>query len=80
MSDERPLLSLVMIVKNESRSIRETLASVKGHVDRWLVLDNKYGGRHGGKVRKIHASTLLKRGYILMTFEPGCNSRPDRSV
>lgn len=39
MSDERPLLALVMIVKNESRSIRETLASVKGHVDRWLVLD-----------------------------------------
>jgi hypothetical protein len=35
----RPLLSLVMIVKNEARSIRETLASVKPHIDRFTLLD-----------------------------------------
>ena len=39
MSEEKPLLALVMIVKNEARSIKETIASVKGFVDRWLVLD-----------------------------------------
>jgi glycosyltransferase involved in cell wall biosynthesis len=36
---ERPLLSLVMIVKNESRSIRATIESVKPFVDRYLILD-----------------------------------------
>lgn len=36
---DRPLLALVMIVKNEARSIRETIASVRPFVDRYLVLD-----------------------------------------
>lgn len=36
---ERPLLSLVMIVKNESRSIRATIESVKPFVDRYLIID-----------------------------------------
>lgn len=35
----RPLLSLVMIVKNEARGIRDTLLSAKQWVDSWLVLD-----------------------------------------
>lgn len=34
-----PLLSLVMIVKNESESIRETLLSCRPHIDRWTILD-----------------------------------------
>ncbi|NUP13326.1 MAG: glycosyltransferase [Polyangiaceae bacterium] len=35
----KPLISLVMIVKDEARGIRATLESVKPWVDRWLVLD-----------------------------------------
>jgi tetratricopeptide (TPR) repeat protein len=35
----QPLLALVMIVKNEARSIRRTIESVRPFVDRWLVLD-----------------------------------------
>lgn len=34
-----PLLSLVMIVKNEARSIEATIASVKPHVDRYTIVD-----------------------------------------
>ena len=37
--EDRPLLSLVMIVKNESRSIRAIADSVRGHIDRWTILD-----------------------------------------
>lgn len=36
---ERPLLSFVMIVKDEARSIEATIASVRPFVDRFLVLD-----------------------------------------
>jgi glycosyltransferase involved in cell wall biosynthesis len=39
MAEDRPLLSLVMIVKNEARSLRETIASVKPFVDRYTILD-----------------------------------------
>jgi len=35
----RPLLALVMIVKDEERTIAKTLASIKPFVDRWLILD-----------------------------------------
>ncbi|WP_437314973.1 glycosyl transferase [Sorangium sp. So ce385] len=35
----RPLLALVMIVKDEAPSIRETLASVRPHIDRFTLLD-----------------------------------------
>ncbi|WP_437672680.1 tetratricopeptide repeat-containing glycosyltransferase [Sorangium sp. So ce131] len=35
----RPLLALVMIVKDEARSIRETLASARPYVDRYTLLD-----------------------------------------
>lgn len=35
----RPLLSLVMMVKNEARSIREVLKAVKPIIDRWTILD-----------------------------------------
>ena len=35
----RPLLSLVMIVKNEAQSIIQTIDSVKGIVDRYTILD-----------------------------------------
>lgn len=35
----RPLLCLVMIVKNESRAIRATIESAKPFIDRYLVLD-----------------------------------------
>ena len=38
-SEDKPLLALVMIVKNEARSIKRTIESVKPFVDRWLVLD-----------------------------------------
>ncbi len=36
---DRPLLCLVMIVKDEARSIETTLQSVRPFVDRWLILD-----------------------------------------
>lgn len=36
---EMNLLSLVMIVKDESSSIREVLESVKPYVDQWTILD-----------------------------------------
>lgn len=35
----RPLLSLVMIIKDEASSIRELLEAAKPHVDRWTILD-----------------------------------------
>jgi len=35
----RPLISLVMIVKNEARGIRETLESAKPYVDRYCLVD-----------------------------------------
>ena len=35
----RPLLEFVMLVKNEAKSIVETINSVKDHVDRWTILD-----------------------------------------
>src|SRR4029079_14860510 len=39
MANARPLLSLVIIVKNEVRGIRETIESVKPFVDRYTILD-----------------------------------------
>jgi len=35
----KPLLCLVMIVKDEAHGIRQTLESVKPWIDRWLILD-----------------------------------------
>ncbi len=35
----RPLISLVMIVKNEARGIRETLESAKPYIDRYCLVD-----------------------------------------
>ncbi len=35
----KPLLSLVMIVKNEARGIEKTLASMRPFIDRWTILD-----------------------------------------
>ena len=39
MTDTVPLLTLVMIVKNEARSIEATLASARPHIDRWVIVD-----------------------------------------
>jgi glycosyltransferase involved in cell wall biosynthesis len=36
---KRPLLSLVMIVKDEASNIKVTLESVKQYVDRWTIVD-----------------------------------------
>jgi tetratricopeptide (TPR) repeat protein len=36
---DRPLLGLVMIVKNEARRIFEVLASYRSHIDAWTILD-----------------------------------------
>lgn len=36
---KKPLLSLVMMVKNEAKSIVETIESVRGIIDRWTILD-----------------------------------------
>ena len=38
-TSDRPLLEFVMIVKNEAKSIVETIESVKPWVDRWTILD-----------------------------------------
>lgn len=35
----KPLLALVMIVKDEAKSIRKVLECVRPHVDRWTILD-----------------------------------------
>ncbi len=35
----RPLLGLVMIVKNEARRISEVLSSYRPHIDAWTILD-----------------------------------------
>lgn len=35
----RPLLSLVMIVKNEANSLEKTLMSVRPHIDHWAIVD-----------------------------------------
>eukprot|EP00939_MAST-03C_sp_MAST-3C-sp1_P003695 g3695.t1 len=37
--DSRPLVEFVMIVRDEAKSIRETIDSVKPWVDRWTILD-----------------------------------------
>jgi hypothetical protein len=39
VTQERPLLALVMILKNEAHNIAKTIASVRGAVDRVVVLD-----------------------------------------
>lgn len=36
---DRPLLGLVMIVKNEARRISQVLASYRPHIDAWTILD-----------------------------------------
>jgi len=33
------LLTLSMIVKDEARTLERTLASIKPHIDRWVILD-----------------------------------------
>ena len=38
MSD-KPLISLVMIVKNEATILRETLERVRPIVDEWVIVD-----------------------------------------
>lgn len=40
MSEQsQPLVTLSMIVKDEARTIARTLASVKPHIDRWVIVD-----------------------------------------
>jgi FkbM family methyltransferase len=39
LGHERPLLGLVMIVKNEARRIVEVLASYRSYIDAWTILD-----------------------------------------
>ena len=39
LSADRPLLGLVMIVKNESRRIVEVIASYRPYIDAWTILD-----------------------------------------
>lgn len=39
LSPDRPLLGLVMIVKNESRRISEVLSSYRAYIDAWTILD-----------------------------------------
>ena len=36
---ERPLVCLVMIIKNEAHTIMDTLLTVKDHIDCWYILD-----------------------------------------
>ena len=37
--DSRPLVALVMILKDEAHTILDTLQTVRDHVDRWFILD-----------------------------------------
>ncbi len=52
----RPLISLVMMVKNEAASIRQVLESVKPHIDRWVILDTGSTDGTADIVRDVLAS------------------------
>jgi glycosyltransferase involved in cell wall biosynthesis len=54
-SGHKPLLTLVMILKDEEHTIRRTLASVRPFVDRWLVLDTGSTDRTREVVREALA-------------------------
>ena len=45
---ERPLISLVMIVKNEAAILRETLERVRPIVDEWVIVDTGSTDGHAG--------------------------------
>src|SRR5262249_23713785 len=57
-----PLLALVVMVKDEERTVRRTLESAKPFVDRWLVLDTGSTDR----TRDVVAETMAgKEGRIV---------------
>lgn len=60
VSAPKPLLALVMIVKNEERSIRKTLESVEGAVDSYLLLDTGSTDRTREIVRKAVPKEKLR--------------------
>jgi glycosyltransferase involved in cell wall biosynthesis len=51
--DKRPLLALVMILKNEAHTITETLKTVKDYVDRYFILDTGSTDGTQDKVREF---------------------------
>ncbi|CAE8623248.1 unnamed protein product, partial [Polarella glacialis] len=65
LSRQRPLLSLVMIVKDESRRIRETVESVASVADRVVILDT--GSTDG--TQQILRETCARAGLSLELFE-----------
>jgi hypothetical protein len=54
---DRPLLAVVMIVKNEARGIRATLESVKPFVDRWTLVDTGSTDGTQAIIREVMAGT-----------------------
>ena len=63
----RPLVCLVMILKDEAHTIMDTLQTVKDHIDCWYILDT---GSKDGTQKKItdffanHRSPLFPNGAI----------------
>ncbi len=59
---EPPLLGLVMIVKDENATIEATLASVKGDIDYWTIVDT---GSKDGTQATIKAAMVGVPGQLL---------------
>src|SRR3954466_735991 len=47
----KPLLELVMMVKNEADNIAAVIESIRPYIDRWTILDT---GSTDGTLKKIH--------------------------
>lgn len=70
----RPLLSLVMMVRDESASIREVLESVKSHIDQWTIIDTGSTDNTPDIVREVLAGIP---GQLL--FEPFVDYKTTRN-
>ena len=57
-------LALVMIVKNEERSLARCLESVRGHVDRMIILDTGSDGYGIGFASAEHIDRIMELAQI----------------
>eukprot|EP00455_Lapot_gusevi_P046749 TRINITY_DN6200_c0_g1_i3.p1 TRINITY_DN6200_c0_g1~~TRINITY_DN6200_c0_g1_i3.p1 ORF type:complete len:632 (-),score=89.95 TRINITY_DN6200_c0_g1_i3:145-1827(-) len=85
----RPLVCLVMILKNEAHTIETTLTSVRDHVDCWYILDtgstdgtqDKIRALMKGKPGKLHEEPFVDYGFtrnrvLNIANETNPNDRP----
>ena len=64
----RPLLCLVMIIKNEAHTIMDTLNTVKDHIDCWYILDT---GSDDGTQKKITDFFSTYQSPLMKGLVPG---------